>query len=200
MADVETKPAKETTDKPRGKFLFVGDEDTQLSVKIKKKTTDLIKEYRAFHQDVSGEDVSNDTLVPALITDSIMSDKGFLTWRKEKLEAEANAAKAATAAADVKKKAAEAEAEAKRIADEATAEAKKKAAEGAEAKRIAETAEANKVKIPAANNVNIAATATKPDASPANSLPLEEATPSVPAQAQAVHSQPQSTNSNGGQA
>lgn len=102
IENTEKKTDRKTTVKSKGKFLFHGDEDTQLSVQIKKKTSNLIDDYREFHKDVSSEDVSENTLISALITTGITSDKVFITWRKEKMEAKAKA--------EAEKKAAEAKA------------------------------------------------------------------------------------------
>lgn len=70
----------------RVKYLFNGDKDTKLSVQIKQKTFNLIEDYRNFHKHISGEEVSLDTLISAIITSGMTSDKTFVKWRKKEAE------------------------------------------------------------------------------------------------------------------
>lgn len=85
----EGKINAQTSVARRAKYLFKGDEDTKLSIQIKQKTFNLIEDYRTFHKHIAGEAVSLDTLISAIITSGMMSDKTFLGWRKEEAETKA---------------------------------------------------------------------------------------------------------------
>ena len=73
-------------DQPKPKFLITANKQTKLSVQIPQKTADLIADYRNFHKEVSGEEVSLDSLVSAFISAAIMSDKSCIQWKKERNE------------------------------------------------------------------------------------------------------------------
>lgn len=66
------------------KFLVSVKKKTRLSVQISQKTNDLLSEYQKFHAEISGEKVSIDDLVSAILTSALTSDRNFIKWRKDK--------------------------------------------------------------------------------------------------------------------
>lgn len=68
------------------KFLVTANKQTKLSIQISQKVSDLIDDYRHFHKEVSGEEVTLDALVSAVISSALVSDKTFLKWRRDKTE------------------------------------------------------------------------------------------------------------------
>jgi hypothetical protein len=74
----------ETNNKLKPKFLISVEKQTRLSIQISQKTSDLIEDYRAFHKDVSGEEVTTDALISAVIISALASDKSFVKWRRDK--------------------------------------------------------------------------------------------------------------------
>lgn len=76
-----------TNDKPKPKFLVSVNKKTRLSVQISQKTMSLIEDYQKFHAEISGEKVSLDDLVSAVISTALTSDKSFLKWKKDKSKA-----------------------------------------------------------------------------------------------------------------
>lgn len=71
---------------PKPRFLITANKQTKLSIQIPQKLSGLIADYQNFHKEVSGEEVSLDSLVSAFISAAIMSDKSFIQWRKGKNE------------------------------------------------------------------------------------------------------------------
>ncbi len=69
------------------KFLVSANKQTKLSIQISHKVSELIDQYRTFHKEVSGEEVTLDALVSAVISSALASDKSFVKWKRDKSEA-----------------------------------------------------------------------------------------------------------------
>lgn len=75
-----------SNEKSKPKFLITSNKQIKLSVQIPQKTDDLITDYRKFHKEVSGEEVTLDALISAVISSALTSDKSFIQWKKEQTE------------------------------------------------------------------------------------------------------------------
>jgi hypothetical protein len=75
-----------SNEKSKPKFLITANKQTKLSIQIPQKTSDLITDYRNFHKEVSGEEVTLDALISAVISSALTSDKSFIQWKKEQAE------------------------------------------------------------------------------------------------------------------
>lgn len=73
-----------STEKLKPKFLVTANKQVKLSIQISKKVSDLIDDYRAFHKEVSGEEVTLDALISAVISAALASDKSFIKWKRDK--------------------------------------------------------------------------------------------------------------------
>jgi len=71
-------------EKLKPKFLVTANKQVKLSIQISQKVSDLIDDYRAFHKEVSGEEVTLDALVSAVISSALSSDKSFIKWKRDK--------------------------------------------------------------------------------------------------------------------
>ena len=74
----------ESKEKLKPKFLVTTNKQVKLSIQISQKVSDLIDDYRKFHKEVSGEEVSLDALVSAVISSALASDKSFIKWKRDK--------------------------------------------------------------------------------------------------------------------
>jgi len=73
-----------TNELTKPKFLIAPNNQTKLSIQIPQKLSDLVADYQIFHKDISGEEVTLDSLVSAFISAALTSDKTFAKWRKQK--------------------------------------------------------------------------------------------------------------------
>jgi hypothetical protein len=71
-------------EKLKPKFLITANKQTKLSIQISQKLSDLIDDYRTFHKEFSGEEVTLDALISAVISSALVSDKSFVKWRRDK--------------------------------------------------------------------------------------------------------------------
>lgn len=74
----------QSKEKLKPKFLIPASKKKKLSIQVSQKVADLIESYRAFHKEVSGEEVSTDALISAVINSALASDKDFVKWRRER--------------------------------------------------------------------------------------------------------------------
>ena len=83
---MSNKIMTKSNEKLTPKFLIAANKQTKLSIQISQKTSNLIDDYRIFHKEVSGEEVSLDALISAVISSALTSDKSFIKWKRDKFE------------------------------------------------------------------------------------------------------------------
>lgn len=84
LKECQMKNMTTSKEKLKPKFLVTANKQVKLSVQVSKKVSDLIDDYRAFHKEVSGEEVTLDALLSAVISSALTSDKSFIKWKRDK--------------------------------------------------------------------------------------------------------------------